>query len=80
MRPARQSVKNTAHAGLDRRLRENFIDVNESAGDGMMDGVRYPMGEGASFHKICRGDRIRTCDPLLPKQVLYQAELLPVIH
>ena len=24
---------------------------------------------------VGRGDRIRTCDPLLPKQVLYQAEL-----
>src|SRR3546814_1753893 len=24
-----------------------------------------------------RGDRIRTCGPLLPKQMLYQAELLP---
>ena len=25
-----------------------------------------------------REDRIRTCDPLVPNQVLYQAELLPV--
>src|SRR5262249_56612280 len=25
----------------------------------------------------CRGDRIRTCDPLVPNQVLYQAEPLP---
>src|SRR5262245_16217509 len=25
----------------------------------------------------CRGSRIRTCGPLLPKQVLYQAELCP---
>ena len=24
-----------------------------------------------------REDRIRTCDPLVPNQVLYQAELLP---
>lgn len=24
-----------------------------------------------------RGDRIRTCDPLLPKQMRYQAALLP---
>ncbi len=24
-----------------------------------------------------REDRIRTCDPLVPSQVLYQAELLP---
>ena len=27
------------------------------------------------FHN--REDRIRTCDPLVPNQVLYQAELLP---
>jgi hypothetical protein len=27
-----------------------------------------------------REDRIRTCDPLVPNQVLYQAELLPVIN
>lgn len=26
---------------------------------------------------IGRGDSIRNCDPLLPKQVLYQAELRP---
>ncbi len=26
---------------------------------------------------IGRGDMIRTCDTLLPKQVLYQAELRP---
>ena len=26
---------------------------------------------------LYREDRIRTCDPLLPKQVLYQAELRP---
>jgi hypothetical protein len=25
-----------------------------------------------------REDRIRTCDPLLPKQMRYQAALLPV--
>jgi hypothetical protein len=27
--------------------------------------------------ELGRGDRIRTCDPLLPKQVLYQAEPHP---
>ena len=27
----------------------------------------------------CRGDRIRTCDPLLPKQMRYRAALRPVI-
>jgi hypothetical protein len=26
---------------------------------------------------MSRGDRIRTCDPLVPNQVLYQAEPLP---
>jgi hypothetical protein len=26
---------------------------------------------------VGRGSRIRTCGPLLPKQVLYQAELCP---
>ncbi len=30
------------------------------------------------FHN--REDRIRTCDPLVPNQVLYQAELLPVYN
>ena len=29
---------------------------------------------------IYREDRIRTCDPLVPNQVLYQAELLPGDH
>ena len=27
-----------------------------------------------------REDRIRTCDPLVPNQVLYQAEPLPVLN
>ena len=27
-----------------------------------------------------REDRIRTCDPLVPNQVLYQAELHPVMN
>ena len=29
------------------------------------------------YVKKSREDRIRTCDPLVPNQVLYQAELLP---
>ena len=29
---------------------------------------------------VGRGSRIRTCGPLLPKQVLYQAELCPDIN
>ena len=28
---------------------------------------------------VYREDRIRTCDPLVPNQVLYQAELLPEV-
>ena len=28
---------------------------------------------------ICREDRIRTCDPLVPNQVFYRAELPPAI-
>src|SRR3546814_4349279 len=31
----------------------------------------------AVWAKNGRGDRIRTCDPLLPKQMRYQAALLP---
>ena len=31
-----------------------------------------------NFENSHREDRIRTCDPLVPNQVLYQAELLPV--
>jgi hypothetical protein len=30
--------------------------------------------------QVGRGSRIRTCGPLLPKQVLYQAELCPDIR
>ena len=39
---------------------------------------RRPDSPGAnSAKKIGRGERIRTSGPLLPKQVLYQAELHP---
>ena len=31
-----------------------------------------------NYTRKYRGDRIRTCDPLVPNQVLYQAELFPV--
>ena len=37
------------------------------------DPKRYPF----LFFYIGRGDRIRTCDPLHPMQVLYQTELHP---
>jgi hypothetical protein len=36
--------------------------------------VSYSVLKGRKFN---REDRIRTCDPLVPNQVLYQAELLP---
>lgn len=29
------------------------------------------------FESFCREDRIRTCDPLVPNQVFYRAELPP---
>ena len=29
---------------------------------------------------FCRGDRIRTCDPLLPKQMRYRTALRPVLN
>ena len=34
----------------------------------------------ASAAKIGRGDRIRTCDPLLPKQMRYQTAPLPEVR
>jgi DNA invertase Pin-like site-specific DNA recombinase len=34
-------------------------------------------GEGISYTKVNRGDRIRTCGLLVPNQTLYQAELRP---
>ena len=37
------------------------------------DPKRYPF----LFFYIGRGDMIRTCDTLVPNQVLYQAELRP---
>ena len=33
-----------------------------------------------TLEMIGRGERIRTSDPLLPKQVLYQAEPRPDVH
>ena len=33
-----------------------------------------------SFLLSSREDRIRTCDTLVPNQVLYQAELLPEVN
>ena len=42
--------------------------------------LSYFPRKSSLTHKSCqsnREDRIRTCDPLVPNQVLYQAELLP---
>src|SRR5215470_18308837 len=36
-----------------------------------------PAQLSRSRQEVGRGSRIRTCGPLLPKQVLYQAELCP---
>ena len=33
--------------------------------------------QSLSWLSICRGDRIRTCDPLLPKQMRYRTALRP---
>ena len=41
-------------------------------------GRRSPSWAKAPYNENNgREDRIRTCDPLVPNQVLYQAELLP---
>ena len=37
------------------------------------------LGKGQILKEFGRGERIRTSGPLLPKQVLYQAELHPVL-
>ena len=52
-------------AGADRR-------GVRSRTPGNTDETRSSSGDG-------RGDRIRTCDPLLPKQMRYQAALLPAV-
>ena len=43
--------------------------------------MRTPFKEFAEVSKLKngRGDRIRTCDPLVPNQMRYQAALLPDI-
>jgi hypothetical protein len=38
------------------------------------------MNKAGKAGLVNRGDRIRTCDFLLPKQALYQAELRPVVR
>ena len=45
-------------------------------------GARRPMGSGGkrntpNFYEDGRGSKIRTCDPLYPKQVRYQAAPCP---
>jgi hypothetical protein len=36
-----------------------------------------PLNYTRIFNSHGREDRIRTCDPMVPNHVLYQAELLP---
>jgi hypothetical protein len=40
---------------------------------------KFPSSTLEKFPKIGRDDRIRTCDPLTPSQVRYQAALHPVL-
>ncbi len=41
---------------------------------------KSPSEEGLFDDRSGRGDRIRTCDLLLPKQALYQTELRPAFY
>lgn len=41
---------------------------------------KTPVTEGHGGLEDGRGDRIRTCDPLFPKQMRYQAAPLPDWH
>ncbi len=43
----------------------------------LRDFYNFEIGLKFRAAKNGRGDRIRTCDPLLPKQMRYQAALLP---
>jgi hypothetical protein len=64
-------------------------DDHRHKGQRPSDGVRmavsrkgngHPMGSDGRICASGRGDRIRTCDPLNPIQVRYQAALLPARH
>ena len=44
---------------------------------GLQTTVQQTIGQQTTDVKIGRGSRIRTCDPLLPKQMRYQAALCP---
>ena len=39
--------------------------------------LRKDIKKGSHREPFCREDRIRTCDPLVPNQVFYRAELPP---
>ena len=41
--------------------------------------VILPLNYTRIIYNTYRGDRIRTCDPLVPNQVLYQTEPHPAI-
>ena len=38
---------------------------------------KSPSISAEAFFRVCREDRIRTCDPLVPNQVRYRPALLP---
>jgi hypothetical protein len=64
----------------DRRAILEAVCLNRDVGSRSLELIKkQPFGENAEglFLKRSRGDRIRTCDFLLPKQALYQAELRP---
>ena len=55
--------------GLNIRACINVTNSAPTTGKGKPQAAKYKISG--------RGDRIRTCDPLLPKQMRYQAALLP---
>ena len=55
--------------GLNIRACINVTNSAPTTGKGEPQAAKYKISG--------RGDRIRTCDPLLPKQMRYQAALLP---
>src|SRR6185369_5419831 len=54
-----------------------WIELNVEPGNGEGAGEARGETRATPTPSWCRGDRIRTCDPLVPNQVLYQAEPLP---
>jgi hypothetical protein len=54
------------------------IELTTSAWKAEVLPLNYTRIYSINLNVTGREDRIRTCDPLVPNQVLYQAELLPV--